>query len=142
MIVLTEASPRLVVFGHSGDAAELINAITGTTLSETGDDNASSITETAAGTRFEGGPADLAENDATSGLELDSLPAEALPIYANELGYAPVVTLPYGDGEIVFLGWDWYDASPIGSQGSPVVNPPLRPPFHRIGERWGSRLSP
>lgn len=74
----------------------------------------SNITGAAAGTAFAGGPASLPSPSATYGFTLPSLPGGALSIYAN--GTASIVTLMnFGAGEIVQLGWDWFDAAPIGS---------------------------
>ncbi|MFN2285051.1 MAG: beta-propeller fold lactonase family protein, partial [Anaerolineae bacterium] len=76
----------------------------------------SSITAAAVGTAFEGGPASLTSNDATWGLDSSTFPAGGLAIYSSSGTNAEVAWLPYGSGQIVYLGWDWYDAAPPGSQ--------------------------
>lgn len=67
-------------------------------------------------TLFQTGPVDLPSNNGTRALAIDSLPGEAIPVYANG-NDASVVLFPYGNGEVVFLGWDWYDSDPPNLNG-------------------------
>jgi hypothetical protein len=79
----------------------------------------------AAGTQFAGGPATLPLNDATSALPIASLPAGSKVIYDGSAGTATVALLPFGAGKIVYMGWDWFDAIPIGTLDGgwvPVLN--------------------
>jgi hypothetical protein len=41
-------------------------------------------------------------------------------IYADPDGFAAVVDIPFGDGSITLLGWDWFDSSPP----DPTLGPP------------------
>ena len=53
----------------------------------------------------------------TSHLETSTLPAESVTIYEGSGPNQSVVTMiPYGSGKIYVLGWDWYDASPLGGE--------------------------
>ncbi len=53
----------------------------------------------------------------TSYLETSTLPAESVTIYEGSGANKSVVTMiPYGSGKIYVLGWDWFDASPLGGE--------------------------
>ncbi len=102
----------LIVNYYSG----LLNAVFGFGISNSSPADGS-LLAAAAGTVFEGGPASLGNNDATDGLLISSLPAGAKAVYqANEGACATVALIPFGAGKIIFLGYDWYDAVPRGSQ--------------------------
>jgi hypothetical protein len=73
-------------------------------------------TSAAASTPFAAGPATLPGNPSTGLLPLASLPSNAVAIYANATD-ASVVIIPFGDGKIVFLGWDWTKSNPPFSDG-------------------------
>ena len=70
---------------------------------------------TAAGTPFAAGPAALADNNATVTLTKASLPAGAKSLYETG-GDTTVALFKQGLGNIVYLGWDWFDAKPVGGQ--------------------------
>ncbi|MEC7765273.1 MAG: Ig-like domain-containing protein, partial [Pseudomonadota bacterium] len=72
------------------------------------------ITDAAIGTPFEGGPASLQPHSATHGLLASSLPPGAVSLYESSTGYVAVALLPYGEGQILYLGWDWFSAMPLG----------------------------
>ena len=72
-------------------------------------------TTDSAGTLFATGPASLPLNSGTYDLSTASLPAGALSIYDDGSSTA-VAMIPYDDGMIIILCWDWYDAVPTGSQ--------------------------
>jgi Ca2+-binding RTX toxin-like protein len=97
----------LTVFGYS-----LAVGAGGVTSPRTGE---------VAGTSFAGGPASLAANNATRSLAAGSLPGGAATMYADGAN-ATVVAFSYGDGEIVFLGWDWFGAAPVGTQDGGWLN--------------------
>lgn len=73
----------------------------------------STITADATGTAFEGGSATLTDANATTGLTTSSLPADSLSIYTSG-GVTSVAVIPYGNGQITYLGWDWYNGAPLG----------------------------
>jgi hypothetical protein len=66
-------------------------------------------------TEFAGGPQELPANTRTRGLENASLPPGARRIYVGELRSA-VVLVPVGLGTVIYLGWDWFDGKPRGTQ--------------------------
>jgi hypothetical protein len=69
----------------------------------------------AAGTTFINGPLNLGAPDNTGGFTLASLPPGARSIYSD--GTASTVTLfNVGQGQVVQLGYDFFDAQPLGSQ--------------------------
>ena len=68
----------------------------------------------AAGTAFAGGPALVSNFNATHPI-LAGLPGGALSIYDASGGGSSVFLMQFGLGQIVYLGWDWFNAAPIGS---------------------------
>jgi hypothetical protein len=119
------AGGQLVVMavGEDGCNAQLINhtfpfsLVTSddeVTLTARGGNGALIFNKTpqAAGTEFQDGPAAIGDNDAT-GTVLDSnLPAGALPIYSDGQGNDAVTDIPFGDGSVTTLGYDWFNSSP------------------------------
>ena len=69
------------------------------------------------GTTFDNDPAAILANNTTATLHDTSLPSNALDLYTIGSGVA-VADIPFGAGQIVYLGWDWYDAAPNGSQNN------------------------
>jgi hypothetical protein len=71
----------------------------------------------AAGTPFAGGPSVLYENEGTYYIDVATLPAASDAIYTHSGGaFASVAYIPQGRGVVVLIGWDWYNATPHGSQ--------------------------
>jgi Calx-beta domain/Bacterial Ig domain len=93
-----------------------------------GGDDIFNKTPDAAGTEFADGPASIPDNDGTGSLDPTTLPAGAKSIYAGADGFAAVVDIPFGDGSITLLGWDWFNSSPpnpvLGT--GPSVDLPVR----------------
>jgi hypothetical protein len=105
----------LIVAGTTDErAAALLNAIFGFALTS-GVVGESAITPFASGTGFEGAPSPLPDHLRTRGLDLVSLPQNALPIYVSGTR-ATVVRFSFGNGRAVYLGWDWYAAAPTGAR--------------------------
>jgi hypothetical protein len=75
-------------------------------------------TAEAHGTPFADGPASIPGNNGGSVLDVGLLPDSAIAVYLGQQGdtNAAVVILPYGDGRLVYFGWDWYDGKPFGIQ--------------------------
>jgi hypothetical protein len=80
-----------------------------------------SRTALAEGTAFAEVAASLDAQNGSSGFTTDSLPPDALPIYVNGPDVL-VGIFPFGQGRVVFLGWDWFDARPLGSQDGGWLN--------------------
>jgi hypothetical protein len=78
-----------------------------------------SKTAEAATTPFASGPATLPLNlNAVDTVLAASLPGPPTSkvIYADSNGNAVVALITYGVGSIVILGWDWFNAVPVGTQ--------------------------
>jgi Ca2+-binding RTX toxin-like protein len=106
----------LIVFDLAGgNTATFLNTVFGYSLTAGAGGAATTRTGEVAGTAFAGGPATLPDNDATEPLNSASLPSGAAVMYANGTD-ASVTAFTVGSGEIVHLGWDWFDAAPVGTQ--------------------------
>lgn len=106
--------PLLVIH----DYCDFMNTIFGYTLTQVLNSGPWSITGSAAGTAFAGGPATLPENNATEDYTLTSLPIGSTCMYDNSAGTPGCVVflIPQGSGTIGVLAYDWYNAVPIGIQ--------------------------
>jgi hypothetical protein len=72
-----------------------------------------SKTPNANGTEFQDGPATIPANNATGTVDESTLPAVGgIPIYSDGAGSSAVADIPYLDGSITLLGWDWFDSTP------------------------------
>lgn len=69
----------------------------------------------AADTVYSNAPNKLFMEDATSFVDTNSLPLGSKSVYYQGSS-SSVTILPFGDGKIYLLGYDWYDAKPYGSQ--------------------------
>lgn len=70
----------------------------------------------AAGTPYIGGPATLPYNSAVGAVDAATLPSSAKNIYTSDSGTRAWVTFfSESAGQISLLGWDWYNAQPVGS---------------------------
>jgi fibronectin-binding autotransporter adhesin len=98
----------LLISDSAANSAQLINGLFGTSIAN-GSGWASTLDPTeAAGTVFAGGPATLSGANAVDGFITTSLSAEALAIYQNATGGTTVMLLPEDAGNVVFLGFDWF----------------------------------
>lgn len=62
-------------------------------------------------------PSSISNNDGTDSLDTTTLPPDSVTIYEGDGANQSVVTMmPYGNGKIYVLGWDWYDGAPNGGQ--------------------------
>ena len=92
-----------------------VNAVFGFSVSDTGGGVGTLNVANAAGTRFAGGPASLPAYSATNSNVTASLPAGAKCIY-DAGANCTVWQVAHGAGLIVYLGWDFFDQAPVGSQ--------------------------
>jgi hypothetical protein len=109
----------LIVFApRSGDPLAVINEAFGFNMTAAQTTTPPiSITPAAAGTPFEGGPATLPLNlSSVDAVLASSLPPEARIIYVDAAGNSVVTQIPSQGGSILILGWDWFDAAPLGGQ--------------------------
>lgn len=80
-----------------------------------------SKTLSATGTVFADDPASLPWDNGTYTIAKSSLPTGALSLYENGNNTA-VTLIPYGQGQITFLAYDWYNAQPAGTQDGGWLN--------------------
>jgi len=108
------AGGTAVFFFPSSGGLGIINSTFGFALVSAGS-TPWDITATATGTLFEGGPASLIYNSATTSVTAASLPVGAEVYYANAASDSAVTIIPFGTGKVVIMGWDWFSAAPVGS---------------------------
>ncbi|HEX5035227.1 MAG TPA: hypothetical protein VFW62_12175 [bacterium] len=118
---------RLILFGE--DSAALIDFfddVFGITVNVSSSPDTSTKTAEAAGTIFADGPASIPYNDGTAYIQDSSLPAEAINVYSYNNGsedFAVVAIFPFGSGDIIFLGWDWYSSGPGAGDNTECEGP-------------------
>ncbi len=99
-----------------GSSDSILNGVFGLGLSVGGSGFSATLTGAAVGTPFAGGPAVIPGPSATVGYTLTSVAsAGGVSIYDNGTS-STVATFTAGSGNIVALGWDWFNAAPLGSQ--------------------------
>jgi hypothetical protein len=106
----------LIVLGSGGLPSSFLNPIFGLAVQETNNGSVHGRTAEANGTEFADDPETIFGNSSTTVLWPDSVPADALVSYTNNLGGSAVTAIERGDGLILFLGWDWTDATAFGPQ--------------------------
>ena len=92
-----------------------VNAVFGFSVVAAGGGLSTLNATNAAGTAFAGGPATLPAPSATNSTTTASLPAGAKCIYDVGANCA-VWQVAHGAGLIVYLGWDFYNEAPVGTQ--------------------------
>jgi hypothetical protein len=108
----------IVINGTSGlRAADLLNELFGWSVTS-GSVGAGTRTAAAAGTEFADVPDTLPAHTRTRGLDVASLPEEAVVLYeqGNLAPRAPIVRFSHGNGRVIYLGWDWFEAKPLGRE--------------------------
>ena len=66
-----------------------------------------------------GGSLDIVDaDDATMTVDQTTLPVGSKLIYRAAAGDPTVGVIPSGSGQIIIMGWDWFNAKPKGSGGS------------------------
>ena len=110
-----DAGGGMIVAGTTDQrAATFLNRILESALT-TGAVGPGTLTTAALGTIYATAPGVLPENSRTRGIDVGSLPADPLVVYLNGTR-APVARVLRGNGRAVYLGWDWFDGAPLGSQ--------------------------
>jgi hypothetical protein len=96
----------------------VLNDTFGFELETSADDIGTSDLDTAAAahTAFAAGPATIDGNNAVAAVVTSSLPADSKSIYTDGADDTTVAVIKYGLGSITLIGWDWFDAAPVGSQ--------------------------
>ena len=99
----------------NGDVIDVLNELFGWSLDTSGVSEPIAITEAGA-ILFPDESATLPANDATDSLDTTTLPVNSVSIYTDDNDETIVAKMPYGDGFVYVLGWDWYDAQPVGDE--------------------------
>jgi hypothetical protein len=109
----------LIVHGAINDPTRtqrFLNAIFGYNLLVAYPQPSFSRTSEADGTAFADDPETLPRNNSTIALQKAFLPVGARSIYENVYQQTVVGLFPFGSGKVIFLGWNWNDAAPVGRQ--------------------------
>jgi hypothetical protein len=105
----------LIIHGTTDQkATELLNVLFGYAMSS-GSVGPADLTADAIGTAFESGVAVLPDNVRTRGVDNLTLPDDAKVFYLN-FQRAVVARTAHRSGRVLYLGWDWFDAIPIGGE--------------------------
>lgn len=110
----------LVIMG-SNWSDDLINDMFGYSITSTTSlsGSASLNTSAAAGTSFEGGPSSVPYYSWTAAYYESQLESGATVMYENtSTDQVTVFVDDYGAGSFAFVGWDWFNAGPLGSKGT------------------------
>lgn len=107
----------LVMFEpDSGDLIDFLNDIFGFSLSSNSATEPISLT-VGGSSLFNDLSDNIPANNGISSLDATTLPEGSITVYEGSGTNESVVTMiPYNSGKIYVMGWDWYDAIPIGSQ--------------------------
>jgi len=115
IVAFVNGGGTLVV--HNGRHLTLMNTLFGLTITAGGGTSPYTLGPAAAGTPFAGGPASLLPADYTEPIQDTSLPVGSQLIYRSpSTNDAAVAVIPRGTGRIVYMGWDWFNAQPVGSE--------------------------
>jgi hypothetical protein len=113
------AGGTLVVNYPGSYATQLLNGVFGFATVGTSINTSASLNTTAAATTpFAGGASSIPYLSATNCITAASLPSGSVSMYTDLSGNAAVAVIPYGAGDIVVLGWDWFNAWPLGAADS------------------------
>lgn len=116
----------LIINGGSGSGLaersySFLNDTFGFSLARRGSGDSSGstshISSDASSTDFHGGPAALSIGTGypvSHSLKTSSLPAGSLSVYTNN-ATTQVAIMPYGNGQIIYLSYDWHEAVPNGT---------------------------
>jgi hypothetical protein len=100
-----------------GDVIDVLNELFGWSLNTSESEVSEPIAITEAGAiLFPDESATLPDLSATDSLDTTTLPVNSVSIYTDDNDETIVAKMPYGDGFVYVLGWDWYDAQPVGNE--------------------------
>jgi hypothetical protein len=106
---------KLICFHAIDEMCDFLNSVFGWSLTSAGLVWSVNIGDDAAGTGFAGAPASLAANDSTKAWSADSLPVGMKKIYVDSNADAVVIMQQVGTGYVIAMGWDWFEAVPVGA---------------------------
>ena len=98
------------------NSANVINDLFGYTIGTIGGVDTNIDAATTVGTCY--AEQSLVEHDATS-LLVPTLPAGSVCYYKDASDNTSIASIPFGIGEIIYIGWDWLDGGP----GCPLFDP-------------------
>jgi hypothetical protein len=104
--LVVQGGAQGVVFLNTLFAYGLVSGVTGGPYALSG---------AAVGTVFETGPASLVAANGTYPWTVASLPVGSLVMYGAGPD-ATVAVIPRNNGQIILMGWDWFNAQPIGNE--------------------------
>lgn len=119
------AGGTLIVFApRAGDIRDVLNDSFGfSLLSSSGSDSVSFLNEaSASGSTFAGGPYALPDLSATGVVLASSLPGNGRIVYRDSNSDSVVTLIPVGTGKIIIIGWDWFNAKPVGVEDGGWLN--------------------
>jgi len=101
------------------NAVELINGVFGFALEQSDIELTGSAllnTDAVTNTAFIDAPAEISNNRANAYLKTNSLPDDGKVIYhlKGNIEKASIISLSYGAGQVLYLGWSWWNAFPVG----------------------------
>lgn len=112
---LTEAGARVVLIGvYNGAGAAFLDKVYGMKFTETTTNSNLNRVSTKDGIFDSSGIKTLPPNNATACLQ--NVTSPSISIFTDGGTCSGVVVTPMGAGELVYVGYDWYDAKPVGSQ--------------------------
>jgi len=108
---------KLLMFNPSnGDVVAFLNDIFSFSINDNNPSGPISLTVSGS-SLFPSESATIPDLSATSSLDITTLPVSSVTIYEGNGANESVVTMiPYNSGKIYVLGWDWYNASPLGGE--------------------------
>jgi hypothetical protein len=109
---------NLIIFKAENEYLGIINSAFGMSIGSYGEGGGDIEKQPAASTTiFSDCASTLPDLSATSAVNATTLPEDGIAVYKSQFTDASYVTLiPYGSGNIILLGWDWYNAQPVGSE--------------------------
>jgi len=132
---VTGGGVLLMTGTYGGHDTNFMNNIFGWDLTTAGSSTWHMNAANAIGTSFEGGPASVDGPSATDAISLGSV-AGAMPIYGTNSN-AAVAILPFDDGMIIFLGFDYYAAGFATNWGKGTHTD-----GHQRGNAWVGEILP
>lgn len=108
---------QLLTFYNTESMLEMVNSLFTWSISE-GSEGSGIYTKTSEADDYgyKEIPDSVVSQNATQGINFNTLPAGSVAIYKENPNSCALTIMPYGMGQVVMFGWDWYDAQPEGEQ--------------------------
>lgn len=105
----------MIVHGRLTRASGLINSVLGLSVVEVSTSSSNNLTAAAIGTQFADDASSIPNLSGTRALQKTSLPPGSRSIYETN-GLSVVAEMYVGAGKVIYLGWDWFNAAPLGAE--------------------------